>query len=230
MSPPGQESPTATGITYAATIVVTGFVPMVWNLKKSSGPRNALSKLPPQPSRPYGRQGLQQADNPLLLPNLLHGAINIRDHLRLPVSPVYTTILSILNVLSKFHKFRKFHIVKIRSKSSQNFSTVLIILLSGAPTSLGGAFLMATMASSSRAMAWSPSSDTAFHVYNSLRHVMMLYSEIARNFVAICLHHVTLVVMSMGALYSMITELAKGNEMSVILVFSCRIDPPVRVD
>lgn len=39
MSPPGQESPTATGITYAATIVVTGFVPMVWNLKKSSGPR-----------------------------------------------------------------------------------------------------------------------------------------------------------------------------------------------
>lgn len=149
-----------------------------------------------------------------------------------PVSPVYTAIRSLLKVLDRI-----LHIERFVSRS--NLVTILIILTTGAPTSLGGVFLMATMGTCILisgygvlclyvwTLAIVPGGgpelpfNTALHMYHCLRHVMILHSEIARDFVAICLHHATLVVLSTGALYSMITELAKGNEMSVILVFSC---------
>lgn len=141
-----------------------------------------------------------------------------------PISPVYTTIHSISKALN---------LKLITGK-------IGTILISGVPASLGGIFLMATMGACILisgygvvclyvwTLAIIPTSnrvelpfETALHVYTCLRHVTILHSEMAHDFVAVCLHHGTMVVLSTGALFNMITELAKGAEMSAILIFAC---------
>ncbi|OXA49515.1 hypothetical protein Fcan01_16037 [Folsomia candida] len=115
--------------------------------------------------------------------------------------------------------------------------SVIVLLPSGILSTLGGLFFLATLGACILVSGygvvclyiWTVAMTprfrvrtglpfkTAVHMHNC--HVTMLHSEVAHDMVVICLHHAAMVLTSTIALYNIITELAKGEGMSLMLIW-----------
>lgn len=152
------------------------------------------------------------------------------------IAPLMFTIISFTHASPVYATLKSF-------RNFERFGTLyssFVLIISGIPTAIGGLFLMATMGTCFLISAYGvvcvyvwtfgivPTTETfglpfttAIHMHNCLRYVAILHSELARDFVTICLHHAALVVLATVGMYNIIIELAKGNEMSVMLICIC---------
>lgn len=171
------------------------------------------------------RQNLHQTSEHVLPRTRLHRPILVHYNLLQLASPAYATLLSIRN----FERFGKLY-------------SLFVLTISGIPSILGGLFLMATTGTGVLVSGYgiaclyvwtlriSPSGgaieaglpfETVVHMHNCLRHVTILHSELAQEIVTTCFHHAIMVLVSTGGLYSIITEVAEGSGMSVMLSLVC---------
>ncbi|OXA49514.1 hypothetical protein Fcan01_16036 [Folsomia candida] len=233
-----QETPTSIAVTFMAAAVLTGSVPLLLFLRRPSGPKkyiflyNATLRLEKylealcqnydlnptslQTVKTFNKMGSSFFFGLDYVAPLIFSIVSFSH-----ASPAYTAIRAIRN----FERHGKLY-------------SILVLLLSGILSSLGCLFLIAMLSACILVsgygvvclylwtVAMTPRSwvgaefpfKMSIHMHNCLRHVTILHSEVAHDMVVTCLHHAAMVLISTIGLYNIITELAKGEGMSLMLI------------